>query len=158
VAAVSLTPADLTPFASIQEAKAQAMIDDALALAARVAPCITEGTFAYDAAAKAILRGAVLRWHEAGSGARSSFQVGAVQEAYDTRQTRRGMFWPSEITELERLCQESQSGAAFSIDTVPYELELHAESCALRLGADYCDCGANYAGFPIFGPEAQPSP
>jgi hypothetical protein len=154
VAAVTLVPADLAPFATIETAKAQAMIDDALALAARVAPCITEDTFTYEAAAKAILRGAVLRWHEAGTGALQSQTVGPFGQQVDTRQVRRGMFWPSEITELERLCQESQAGAAFSIDTVPSELEVHAETCALRMGANYCDCGAIYAGYPIFGYEA----
>lgn len=118
MAAVSLTPADLEPFATIEAAKAQAMIDDALALAAQVAPCILDADFTGEGAAKAIIRGAVLRWNDAGSGARSSFQVGAVQEAYDTRQPRRGMFWPSEITQLQGLCSGG-AAAAFSIDTAP---------------------------------------
>jgi len=45
VAAVTLTPEDLEPFATIELAKAEAMIGDALALAAQVAPCIVEAEF-----------------------------------------------------------------------------------------------------------------
>lgn len=47
-----LTPADLANFATIPTAKAAAMIEDALAMAAVVAPCITAGGFAHRAAAK----------------------------------------------------------------------------------------------------------
>jgi len=124
VAAVTLVPADLAPFATIDAAKAQAMIDDALALAARVAPCILEDDFEYEAAAKALLRGALLRWNEAGSGALSQEQkiTGPFQHGVtmDTRQQRRGMFWPSEIQQLQDLCRDADlDSAAFSIDTMP---------------------------------------
>jgi hypothetical protein len=120
VAAVTLTPADLAPFATIGAAKAQAMIDDAMALAARVAPCITDSTFAYDAAAKAILRGAILRWNESGTGAVSQQSAGPYQMSVDTRQQRRSMFWPSEIEQLQELCRDGDpTPQAFSIDTTP---------------------------------------
>lgn len=120
MAAVTLTPADLEPFADIPAPKAQAMIDDALALAVQVAPCITATDFAYEGAAKAILRGAVLRWNEAGTGALQSQQAGPFAQAMDTRQQRRGMFWPSEISQLQDLCRDADlRGAAFSIDTTP---------------------------------------
>lgn len=104
MAAVSLTPADLAPFATIDDAKAQAMIDDALALAARVAPCITQSAFSYDAAAKAIIRGAIIRWHEAGSGAMQSQQAGPFGMTVDTRQQRRSMFTDAEMQQLRGLC------------------------------------------------------
>lgn len=119
MAAVSLTPDDLTPFASIDEVKAQAMIDDALALAARVAPCILEATFEHDAAAKAILRGAVLRWNDAGTGAYQQQTAGPFGVTMDTRQQRRGMFWPSEIEALQGLCNTEHASGAFSLDQVP---------------------------------------
>jgi len=99
-----LTPEDLTPFATIDPAKAQAMIDDAEAMAELVAPCITAEGFANDAAVKAILRGAVIRWNDAGSGALQSQTAGPFGQTYDTRQERRGMFWPSEIEQLQNLC------------------------------------------------------
>jgi len=115
-----ITVDDLTPFAQIDAAKAQAMIDDALALAARVAPCITDPAFAYPDAAKAILRGAILRWNEAGTGALQAQQAGPFGQTVDTRQQRRGMFWPSEITELAKLCADSAaSGRAYEVDTAP---------------------------------------
>jgi hypothetical protein len=120
VTAVSVTTSDLEPFASIDPAKAQAMIDDALALAARVAPCINDVDFAYPEAAKAIIRGAVLRWHEAGTGALQAQTAGPFGQSVDTRQQRRGMFWPSEITDLANLCASSTAaGRAYEVDTIP---------------------------------------
>lgn len=113
MAAVSLEPSDLTPFATIDSAKAQAMIDDALALAARVAPCILDDDFEYAAAAKAILRGAVLRWNDSGSGALQSQTAGPFGQTLDTRQQRKGMFWPTEIEQLQELC--SLSSTVYSV-------------------------------------------
>lgn len=117
--AVSLTPADLTPFAAIQEDKAEAMIADALALAARIAPCILTDEFTFAAAAKAILRGAVLRWNESGTGALTQQSAGPFAQTLDTRTTRRGMFWPNEIVDLQELCKTATTSGAFSIDTAP---------------------------------------
>lgn len=143
MAAVSLVPEDLAPFAEIPSVKAEAMIEDALALAARVAPCILEDDFAHEAAARAILRGAILRWHEAGSGAMQSEGIGPYNYTTDTRQTRRGMFWPSEITDLQALCSTSGPAGAFAVDTIGTTgIEQHADTCALRFGALYCSCGA----------------
>lgn len=120
MAAVSVLVGDLTPFApDIDAEKAQAMIDDALALAARVAPCITSADFAYPEAARAIIRGAVLRWNESGTGAMQSQTAGPFGVQVDTRQPRRGMFWPSEIQDLASLCANSASGKAFEVDTAP---------------------------------------
>lgn len=153
---VLLEPADLTPFAAdIDQAKAEAMIADALALAARVAPCISEETFAYGAAAKAILRGAVLRWHEAGSGALQSETAGTYSYSVDNRQTRRGMFWPSEIEQLQALCSNGEQSGAFAIDTVSTGGALHADICSLNFGALYCSCGAVLTqGAPLY--EVEP--
>lgn len=141
MAAVSVTPADLAPFAEIDPTKASAMIEDALALAAVVAPCILEETFAHADAAKAIIRGAILRWDEAGSGAFQQTQTGPFGATVDTRQARRGMFWPSEIADLQKLCASSGSGA-FDIDTVQGLAYAHTASCDLNFGGTYCSCGA----------------
>lgn len=147
--AVTLTPDDLTPFAEVDEYKAEAMIADALAMAAVVAPCILDEDFAYAAAAKAILRGAILRWHEAGTGAFVQQGAGPFQVTMDSRQQRRGMFYPSEITQLQDLCRESGTGQAFTIDTIGTQ-SIHADICALNFGAVYCSCGAWIAGFPLY--------
>jgi len=41
-------------------------------------------------------------------------------------------------------------GGAFDIDTVSTDVT-HSVTCSVNFGATYCDCGAEYAGFPIFG-------
>ncbi len=110
-----LKPTDLTPFADITSAKAQAMIDDAIALAEKVAPCITSQGFEHAAAAKAIIRGAVLRWNEQSSGAGPALMAGAFQ-MQPQNQPRRFLFFPSEINELSALCGR---GRAFTVDTTP---------------------------------------
>ena len=150
MAAVSLSPSDLEPFATIDTAKANAMIADALAMAELVAPCITDDEFAYEAAAKAILRGAILRWHDSGSGAVSQQVAGPFQQVLDNRQPRRSLFWPTEIEQLEKLCADTTGGgAAWSYDTAPMG-DVHADVCALNLGAEYCSCGAILAGVPLW--------
>jgi hypothetical protein len=105
-----LTVDDLAPFATIDTAKAEAMIDDAEAMALLAAPCIAADGFAYGTAVKAILRGAVLRWNDSGSGALQAQTAGPFGQTLDTRQERRGMFWPSEIVSLQSLCADSQGG------------------------------------------------
>lgn len=126
MAAVSLEPADLTPFAVIDEAKAQAMIDDALARAARVAPCILDDTLtaANAAAAKAVLREVVLRKNDSGTGALASQTAGPFGATLDTRQPVKTLFWPSDIAELQSICADhneetDNTTGAFEIDTIP---------------------------------------
>lgn len=153
--AVVLTTDDLDPFATIDSAKAQAMIDTALARAARVAPCIRDADLSIDnaEAAKGVIRDAVLRWHDAGNGAVSQQTAGPFSQSVDTRTPRRGLFWPSEIEELQAICRDhsdDEPTGAFSIDTVNTGI-WHAEWCAINFGANYCDCGAVLAGYPIFG-------
>ena len=146
-----LTPADLAPFATIDEAKASAMIADAEAMAAQVAPCITEAEFLADdvltAAARAIIRGAVLRWNDAGAGAITQAGAGSFQQTIDTRTQRRGMFWPSELSDLRGLCARfrgAEDATAFAIDTAPQVTGSgHLPWCDLFMGGSTCSCGAN---------------
>lgn len=161
--AVTLTLDDLTDFADIPAGKAQKMIDSAVARAARVAPCILDDTLSVSngEAAKGVIRDAILRWHDSGSGALSqrSQQAGAfgLQESYDTRQRRQSLFWPAEIEELEAICRDhtgAETSGVFSIDTAPGLYGHHADWCAINFGANYCDCGADIAGYPIFGQPA----
>lgn len=157
MAAVTLTPTDLQLFAEIDDAKAQAMVDTALARAARVAPCIRDDTLSADhsEAAKGVIRDAILRWNDGGSGALATRTVGAVSEGYDTRQQRRSLFWPSEIEELQAICAEhrgDEASGAYSVDTIPTTGAIvHADICALNFGADYCSCGAVLTGlYPLY--------
>lgn len=121
-----LIPNDLAAFATIDQAKAEAMIEDAEAYATLAAPCITTSEFladpAYVAAVKAVLRGVILRWEDAGTGAVTQQGAGPYQQTVDTRSTRKGMFWPSEITQLRDLCTAftgEGEQSAFAVDTVP---------------------------------------
>ena len=152
MAAVAITNDDLAPFAVIDDAKAEAMIADALAMAALVAPCILDADFEYEAAAKAIIRGAILRCNDAGSGAAQTVTSGPFGQTVDTRAQRRGMFWPSEIQDLQRLCVDAGAAVtAFSVDTAGTSLAIHAETCTLVFGALYCSCGADLTlAFPLY--------
>jgi hypothetical protein len=110
---------DLAPFVpDIDPAKAEAMIEDAEAMAALLAPCITDPGFTAAGALKAILRGAVIRWHEAGTGALQAQTAGPYSQTYDTRQERRGMFLtsgpPRTPTATRRRRGASRSGGASS--------------------------------------------
>lgn len=120
--AVTLTTDDLTPWLpNIGDELAEAMIADALALAARVAPCILGDTLPDSdvAAVKAVVRGAILRWHDSGNGAYVQQQAGQYQLTTDNRQTRRSLFFKSEINELQAICGTQRAGSAFTIDTTP---------------------------------------
>lgn len=121
-----LDAADLIAFApGLDEARADAMIGDAEALALLSAPCLTVEDFAYGDAVRAILRGAILRWHEAGTGAYQSQSAGPYAVAYDNRTERRNLFWPSEISTLQKLCSTGgadANGMAFTIDTTPSDV------------------------------------
>lgn len=149
-----LTTADLAEFATISDAKAQAMIDDASAIALLAAPCLADEDALTDtqvAAIKAVLRGAILRWHESGSGAVQSQTAGPFSQTIDNRQQRRGMFWPSEIEQLQDICKGEGDGGAFSIDAAGTCSVIHADICALNFGGDYCSCGAVLTGlFPLY--------
>lgn len=135
------------------------MVDGANAKASRVAPCLawdgsTEGepapTTDQLAEARLVLIGAVKRWAEAGSGALSTQQAGPFGMSVDTRQRTGFNLWPSEITDLQAICAAGKTATIFALDTVG-DTTVHSDTCALNFGATYCDCGADIAGFPLFG-------
>lgn len=121
---VSITVDDLLVFnPDLDESMAEIWIRDGMALAKRVAPCIDDEEFPFADAAAAIIRGAILRWADSGSGAISQKTRVAgpftSTDTFDTRQKRRTLFFPTEISELQKLCQDANSGGAFAIDTAP---------------------------------------
>lgn len=141
--AVAITPADLAPFVDIDAAKAAAMIADALGMAKLIAPCILDEDFAHPDAAKAVIRGAILRWNDAGTGAITTRQAGPYQQVIDSNTRRNNLFWPSEITQLQDMCK-STTGDAFTIDTAPTGYRAnHSPYCSLCFLGDTCSCGAN---------------
>lgn len=90
------------------------LIGDILAQAAIVAPCLEAADFSYARAAKAVLREAVLRRLDAGTGAVTTQHQGTGpfqhSETIDNR-ANRGILRPNDIRELQLLCT-LQSGAA----------------------------------------------
>lgn len=129
-------------------------IAGANARASRVAPCLTAAdpapTADQLAEAKLILIGAIIRWSQAGSGAFQQQTAGVFGITVDTRQRGGFNLWPSEITQLQDICKNGSEGKAFSIDTAPDCLTTHAPICAVAFGANYCSCGADIAGEPIY--------
>ena len=150
-----ITPADLDPFGVPDDPKTEAMIEDALAQAIIVAPCLEADDLdpKIAGAAKAILRGAIVRWSEAGSGAKVTHQMTASvfseSETVDTTQKRKGAFWPSEIVDLQKLCKRS-SAKPYTITMTGLPTVTHRPWCDLAFGAPACSCGADIAGHPIF--------
>lgn len=51
------------------------------------------------------------------------------------------------------LLDPKSDGRAFTLDLAPGAATIHSQVCSLRFGADYCSCGADIAGKPIFGPR-----
>lgn len=139
-----LTNADLAPFATIDDAKATQMIVDAIAMATLAAPCLADPdslTPVQLAQAKAVLRGAVLRWNDSGTGAVSTQAMGPFSVSLDTKQPRRQMFWPSELTDLQKICKGGDDGGGvFSIDTAADPITFHSVLCGWSGGT--CTCGA----------------
>lgn len=114
---------DLIPFRpNLDEAQAEIMIVDALALAAQAAPCILDDDFAYEDAAKAVIRNAILRWADAGTGTVTQLVAGPQQVTF-TPEARRNLFWPSEINQLAALCQSGVGRRAYTVDLTPVEDE-----------------------------------
>lgn len=150
-----LTTADLESFAEIDETKAEQMIADAVALAVLNAPCLADEdslTPLQIAATKAVLRSAVLRWNESGTGALQAQTAGPFSQTLDNRLPRRGMFWPSEIEQLQAICKGTEPGGAFSIDTTGGRSVVHADTCDLYFGGAYCSCGAVLTmNLPLYG-------
>lgn len=165
-----ITPTDLAPFATIDPAKVTAMIADAESMAILTAPCLP-GLLTVPAdetpeaemlrvaklnAVKAILRGAILRWEDAGSGALQTKQEQTGPFGVQTTvapQARKSMFWPSELEQLQGICSSGEKGSAFTLDTAPTGAGGHAPWCdVMFVGGTTCSCGYTLAGYPIYEP------
>lgn len=163
-----IEPGDLAPFSTITPEKAAAMIADAESQAVLTAPCLpgllvaAEGESEADAAVrvaklaavKAVLRAAVLRWDEAGSGAIYTEVTGPFSQTQQV-QGRRSMFWPSEVASLQGICKGVGQGKAFAVDTaMGVGFGGHSSWCNLMFRADgMCSCGANLTAgvYPLYG-------
>lgn len=149
-----ITPVDLEPFAIIDPAKAAAMIEDVEASALVAAPGLNDPlkplTADQTAAVKAVLRQAILRWNDAGSGALTQETMGPYSSTVDTRQRRFGGLLDSEMTQL-RTIVAATARRVFTVKAYD-PTSPHTPWCNLNLGATYCSCGAdltNYA-YPLY--------
>ena len=146
---------DLTPFTTASDEKLLALIDDFTAMAVSIAPCLgtvdaeNPLTAVQVRAVRAVLRGSILRWVESDGGALQQQVAGPFAMTVDTRQQRKGYFWPSEIDTLQSVCSLDVSSGAFYVDTWA-AWSTHLPWCSLNFGATYCSCGVDIAGYPIF--------
>lgn len=153
MAAVHLDIDDLLPFIpEMDELKAELMIEDAIALAGLYAPCIVSGedlSEARAAAAKSIIRRAIIRLEDAGSGALSSTQVSAgpfqQSDSFDTRSLGMNLFTRVEADQLRKLC-DNPAARGFSVDMTPdgggVGQTRHSPECSYWFDPQYCSCGA----------------
>lgn len=140
------------------------MVDDVVAQAKNAAPCLKSLDLEVDADevafVRSVMRGALRRFAEAGSGALQQHTQTALgfseTQTFDTRQQRRRLLWPSEVADLQRFCAERANtpvtGSAFTVAMGSGGSVTHSRWCGLVFsGAAYCSCGADVAGEPIHG-------
>lgn len=113
-----IAPGDLREvLPGLSEEALQAWIDDALALAERIAPCISRPEFPHGAALKALLRAAI-RYNAGGAGgAITQISAGPFQKSVDSRNTTSGvLFSPAQEKQLRAMCRPRVSEAgAYSV-------------------------------------------
>lgn len=107
-----MTVADV-PSLDPDDADSRALVDDAVALAAQVAPCLELPNFPErHAGVLAVLRSVIIRWDGAGTGAMTQVGEGSYTQMMDTVRARRGLLLPKEISMLQRICRNFSSGGA----------------------------------------------
>jgi hypothetical protein len=148
--AVSISPDDLKPYRpDIPPDQAQAMIDDAMAYAAFIAPCILDPRFEYADAAEAIIKQAICDWYDTGTGSVTSQTAGPFGVTIDTRARKNGFFTEKQEEQLKAMCSAgsgtvSGGGSAWGYDTIPTTVQQqHAEICCKTFNEPHCSCGAN---------------
>lgn len=117
-----IEPEDVLAFLpQLTEEQAQALITGAVGRASLHAPCILDLTFARVDVVKAILLGAIVRWHTQRMGTVTSVSRASgpfnINEAFASQSGPRGFFLTSEINELKMLC--TSPGAALPRGSFP---------------------------------------
>jgi tellurite resistance protein len=118
--AVKITPKQLRAFGlKLDEAKAELLIEGAVATAYLVAPCLehVEPDSVKALAARAIIIGAIARWASGNTEGVQNQSALGFSVAYTPAS---GKFSAAEKQELREICSPNR-GKAFSIDTMPQD-------------------------------------
>lgn len=118
--AINITPDELRAYGlDISDKTAELFIRDAIAMAVTIAPGLKTADQDTQDAAAGVIRGAIVRWAESGSGgvASQAKTMGpfTTQESYRQRSS---MFFPSEEALLKRLA-DSASRRVWAVDMLP---------------------------------------
>lgn len=74
----------------------------------------------------------------------------SVDDASTSKSYRSGKGRVTILDEWWTLLGLTDPSGAFAIDMVPASGSNHVPWCSLLMGANFCSCGVNYAGVPIF--------
>lgn len=123
MAAVALTPADLQMFVQVSDDMANELIDTTLARVRRKYPCLFDIALSEDDAqtARGIIRDAILRRIDTGSGGVQSEGKGPFTTTYLPPDKRHGLFTEADVTELTAICagQQEAAGPAVPVGCFP---------------------------------------
>lgn len=118
--AINITPDELRAYGlDIADETAELFIRDAIAMAVTIAPGLKTADQGTQDAAAGVIRGAIVRWAEAGGGGISShMKVAGPFSTQETYRQRSSMFFPSEEALLKRLA-DSASRKVWAVDMLP---------------------------------------
>jgi hypothetical protein len=111
-------------------------IDDVWAMVLEIAPCIADEDFDKMPVVIAIVRPVI----ERRAGVHKQDVAGPFQVTWETGGVPQGggVFYPSEINALQKLCGKRTRGAAFEIDTLPVDHMTYAPLTGVVVNGDAC--------------------
>jgi hypothetical protein len=150
------------PFATVQElrdrwpdfpaggeAHATVLLEDASQFILDVAPSAANVS---ESTRRRVVCAVVRRAMEAAAGDMGGMsQVQATTGPYSTSYTPTNPHGDFYLTKTEKQSLGVGRQRAFSVQVGTTVTPIHAPTCSLNLGANYCSCGADIAGFPIYG-------
>lgn len=151
-----LQPADVTPFTDVDTARIDILIEDAEVFATLAAPPLADPaplTETQRAQVKTILRRAVIREADAGTGAKTQEVAGPYSYTVDTRKANDVSFLTEEEEDaLRGVVGIVKSTQAFNTDVTPAPgYSDHLPWCDLMFGGLVCTCGVALTGYyPLY--------
>lgn len=151
-----LQPEDVSPFTDVDADRLVILIEDAEVFATMAAPPLADPeplTTTQRAQVKTILRRAVIREADAGSGAKTQETAGPYSYTVDTRKADNVSFLTDEEEDaLRGVVGIVKSTQAFSADlTTTSGYSDHLPWCDLMFGGLSCSCGVSLTGyFPLY--------